>query len=101
MKVLCRPKLEKCKFLSIFSRIVTDFVCCFRLPEELFDQYDSSQMSFNPAIAVPRPAEPKVKKHPQVPQNSELLTYCKEILKYSKVKTEDGYLSVDFGRMEF
>lgn len=58
-------------------------------------------MAFNPSITVPRPTEPKVKKHPQVPQNSELLTYCKEFLKYSKVKTEDGYLSVDFSKMEF
>lgn len=73
----------------------------FRLPEELFDQFDSTQMSFNPAIAVPRESEPKVKKHPQVPQSSDLLTYCKEILMYSKVKTEDGYFSVDFSNMKF
>lgn len=89
--------------MSCLTRLYFHFVLLFdfRLPEELFDLYDSSQMAFNPTIAIPRESEPKVKKHPQVPQSSELLTYCKEVLMYSKVKTEDGYLSVDFSKMEF
>ncbi|XP_067615476.1 nucleolar complex protein 3 [Eurosta solidaginis] len=48
---------------------------------ELYDQFDSTQMVFNPAIAVPKQTEPKIKKGKLQYINAEFTPLCKSFLR--------------------
>ncbi|XP_054744428.1 nucleolar complex protein 3 homolog [Anastrepha obliqua] len=47
---------------------------------ELYDQFDSTQMAFNPVIPVPKQAEPKIKKGKHQFINSDFKPLCKSLL---------------------
>ncbi|XP_036345082.1 LOW QUALITY PROTEIN: nucleolar complex protein 3 homolog, partial [Rhagoletis pomonella] len=48
---------------------------------ELYDQFDSTQMVFNPIIPVPKQAEPKIKKGRHQYINSDFEPLCKTVLR--------------------
>ncbi|XP_005184384.1 nucleolar complex protein 3 homolog [Musca domestica] len=53
---------------------------------ELFEQYDSTQMAFNPTIPVPRPCEPKIKKGQHDYLSPDFKTFYKQMLKNNQVR---------------
>ncbi|XP_068153328.1 nucleolar complex protein 3 [Drosophila tropicalis] len=63
---------------------------------ELFAQYDSTQMAFNPTIPLPKSGEPKLKRGKEMYLQPDFKQEYKKLLKDAKVKTSKQGLQLDF-----
>lgn len=67
----------------------------FSTAEELYNNYDMSEMAFNPSIPLPKKAQQKTKPNRIVFKDEAFESECKKILKNSQEHCT-GFLSTPF-----
>ncbi|XP_017049138.1 nucleolar complex protein 3 homolog [Drosophila ficusphila] len=63
---------------------------------ELFTQYDSTQMAFNPTIPLPKAGQPKLKKGKQLYVRSDFKQECGKLLRGTPQTKDKHSLQIDF-----
>lgn len=81
--------------LSYINFVLTEEFVVFRNPEELFEQFDSTTMAFNPAIPPPRIKDPKNAKGTFIFSDDALKAECSSALRNPVKPSATGHI-VDF-----
>lgn len=69
--------------MKLFIAVTDMFICCSSA-EQLYTDYDMSEMAFNPAVPLPKKVQPKSKSGRTIFTDPSFEIECKNIVRESK-----------------